>query len=84
MKIRRITGISVAVLASLSLAAPSAFAAHNNASPPGNPGQCQETGGYAADEKRPANAGADDDAGQKGQNVAVSKSPAIGAGRCPA
>lgn len=83
-RMKRIGGTLGAVMVSASLVAPAAFANHNNVSPPGNPGQCQETGGYAADEKRPASAKADDDAGQNGQNRAAVRSPAIGSGACPA
>lgn len=63
-----------------------AFAAHDSAQPSGNSEQCQELGFYAADEDRPDQANAPQDAGQpdedKGTNQAAEQSPAVENGSC--
>jgi len=65
----------------LGTAAPVALGAHDSAQP-GN-GKCQELGFYAADEKRPEQSNAPQDAGQNGTNRAADRSPTVRNGACP-
>lgn len=81
-RFKRLAGLTSAAALMMSLGAPAAFAAHDSAQPPGNPDQCQEVGFYAADEKRPEQANAPQDAGQNGTNRAADRSPAVQNGAC--
>lgn len=82
-----VTAAAATTAAMVALSASPAFAAHDSAQPPGNSGQCQELGFYAASEKRPDQANVPQDAGQpgpdKGTNRAANQSAAVQNGACP-